>query len=364
MGGVGSVALAARVVLAAVFATAGVAKLFDLKGSRNALQGFGVPMRALWAAAVLLPLAELATAVALLPRASAQWAALAALILTLVFIAAITSALARGKAPDCHCFGQLHSAPAGRATLARNAALAVAAAFVAWRGPGPSIEAWVAARTSAELAAVAFGAGAILLAGLVVRLWRENRGLRRRLGDALSELAAFPSGLPVGARAPGFSLPSVHGETITLEALRARGRSVALVFVSPDCGSCVALFSDLGRWQETLGESLTIAIVSTGSAADNLSAAQDNGADQLLHGGADMLLQKDAEVQRTYRVSATPVMVLVTAAGKIGSAPAFGSIWIESLLRLTLRQAMTFTPGSNAAPSAVTRTGDGSPNGR
>ena len=348
--------LAGRVVLAAVFALAGIAKLFDLKGSRNSLQGFGVPTRLLWAAAVLLPLAELATAVALLPRASAQWGALAALALTLVFIAGISGALARGQAPDCHCFGQLHSAPAGRATLARNAVLAALAAFVAWRGPGMSIEGWVAARTGAELAAAASGVAAVLLAALAVRLWRENRGLRRRLADARSELDALPSGLPVGARAPGFSLPTVHGETVTLEALRARGRPVALVFVAPDCGSCVALLADLGRWQETLGDSLTVAIVSTGSREENLSAAQDNG--------ADMLLQKDGEVMRAYRVSATPVMVLVTPAGRVGSAPAFGSIWIESTLRLTLRQGPT--PATALVPQhpAATRTGDGSPNGR
>ena len=38
--------LGVRIVLAAVFAVAGIAKLLDAAGSRGALEGFGVPRRA------------------------------------------------------------------------------------------------------------------------------------------------------------------------------------------------------------------------------------------------------------------------------------------------------------------------------
>jgi uncharacterized membrane protein YphA (DoxX/SURF4 family) len=73
--------LIARVLLAAVFGVAGVAKLADQKGSRSSLTQFGVPAFAVPAAALLLPLAELACAVALLRASWAWWGAAGALAL-------------------------------------------------------------------------------------------------------------------------------------------------------------------------------------------------------------------------------------------------------------------------------------------
>ncbi len=65
--GMASAVLGARILLAVVFATAGVAKLLDRRGTREALEGFGVPGSPyLWSDPA--PVAELATAVALGPR--------------------------------------------------------------------------------------------------------------------------------------------------------------------------------------------------------------------------------------------------------------------------------------------------------
>jgi uncharacterized membrane protein YphA (DoxX/SURF4 family) len=60
-----SFALVIQLLLAVVFATAGVGKLLDRAGSRTALAAFGVPEAVVPVASVLLPAAELATAVAL-----------------------------------------------------------------------------------------------------------------------------------------------------------------------------------------------------------------------------------------------------------------------------------------------------------
>src|SRR4051812_23759024 len=108
-----TIVLAAQIVLAVVFATAAVGKLLDLKGSRKAMEDFGVPKPLAPFLGTLLPFAELAVAVALIPVPTARWGALVGLVLLTGFIAGIASALRRGKAPDCHCFGQIHSAPAG-----------------------------------------------------------------------------------------------------------------------------------------------------------------------------------------------------------------------------------------------------------
>src|SRR5436190_9813873 len=115
-----TVVVLSRIVLAVVFATAGVGKLLDLEGSRRAVRDFGVPDGLANAAGLLLPIVELAVAVGLIFAPTAQWAGAAALLLLLLFIGGITNALRHGVAPDCHCFGQIHSEPAGKGTLIRN----------------------------------------------------------------------------------------------------------------------------------------------------------------------------------------------------------------------------------------------------
>lgn len=336
----GSVVLVARAVLATVFAIAAVAKLLDRQGSQAALKAFGVPTRALPAAAVLLPIVELATAAALIPASSARSAAAAALVLLLAFIAAIAAALVRGEAPDCHCFGQLHSAPAGRGALVRNALLAAAAGIVVWSGPGPAIHASVT-----ELTAVVSTGAAVLLLWTVTQMRRRHERLQAELVEAHAQLAAFPPGLPVGTKAPSFALASVRGESVTLEALCARGLPVALMFVSPDCGPCEMLFPELARWQGTVMDGLTIAVISRGDLAANLAA---------VHGhDAEVLLQEDYEVMRRYRVGGTPAMVVVTSDGRIASAPAAGGIMIESLVRLTLRRSRPSIDRAASSPQRV-----------
>ncbi|MBA2714248.1 MAG: hypothetical protein H0U55_11945, partial [Rubrobacteraceae bacterium] len=147
--------LMTRLVLALVFAVAGAAKLADREGSRQAIVDFGVPAALAAPLGLLLPLAELAVAATLLPASTAWWGALGALALLSLFLVGITYNLARGRTPDCHCFGQLHSAPAGWKTLARNAVLAAVAGFVLWEGyeggTGPSALAWLGALSTAQL---------------------------------------------------------------------------------------------------------------------------------------------------------------------------------------------------------------------
>src|SRR5437588_12443412 len=119
-----AVLIGVRMALIVVFAVAAVAKLADSAGSRRALEAFGVPPLFVSAAAIALPLLEL-TAVALLAvAATAQAGAALALALLISFMGGIVTARRHGAAPECRCFGQLHSRPAGRETAARNAVLA------------------------------------------------------------------------------------------------------------------------------------------------------------------------------------------------------------------------------------------------
>ena len=89
----------ARLLLAGVFAVAGIAKLLDREGSRQAVIDFGVPVRFALSVATLLPIAELVVAALLLFKATAWYGGIGASGLLLAFLAAIAISMARGKHP-------------------------------------------------------------------------------------------------------------------------------------------------------------------------------------------------------------------------------------------------------------------------
>jgi hypothetical protein len=189
--------LVARIVLACVFFLAAVSKLADLAGSRRAAAAFGVPDRFAGVVGVGLPLCELAVAVALVPAGSARFGALGALVLVAGFLVVISSALVRGETPDCHCFGQVHSAPVGWRTLARNAGLLAVAGFVAvagWDHAGRPRSIGGALQPPPRVAAGRPGRY-----GRVVRLarsadWRVRRGSRKALPTAARKVSISPWG--------------------------------------------------------------------------------------------------------------------------------------------------------------------------
>jgi len=325
-----SAVLAARLLLALVFAVAGVAKLLDLEGSREALRGFGVADRLARVLGALVPLAELSVAVALVFHPTALWGAVGAFVLLATFSAGIANALRRGRKPDCHCFGQLHSAPAGRETLARNIGLAALAGFVAVEGPGPSAADWVADRTPAELVAIGTATAAIALAALSLRLWADKRRLKQSLDSAYAALDEVPVGLPVGAPAPAFALSAARGEGQSLDDLLATGLPVLVVFVDPGCGPCKELMPKLGRWQATLAQRLPIAVIGRGDREEHRRQSEKFG--------VHVLIDEDSKVAGAYRLRDTPAAVLVGPDGRLASDPVNSGFQIEGLIRMSLRR--------------------------
>src|SRR5438552_369215 len=88
-----------------------------------------------------------------------------------------------------------------------------------------------------------------VLGWIVLQILRQQGRLLVRI-EALEALLATKgmapeadadtSGLSIGVVAPAFSLSGLHGEGLTLEALRAPGKPVLLVFSDPSCGPCTA----------------------------------------------------------------------------------------------------------------------------
>ena len=181
--------LVARLVLAAVFAVAGAAKLADRDDARRTLRGFEVPAALVAPLALLVPGAELATAGALLATPTVVAGAVAAIVLLTAFSAAIAVAIARGRQVQCTCFGRLYSAMVSRRTLARNGLLLAGAAFVlvgALSRPATSATDWITGLSGWQAAAFAQGALCWQLLRQNGRLWRALHELERRLGTEVS----------------------------------------------------------------------------------------------------------------------------------------------------------------------------------
>lgn len=243
--------LLARVLLTGIFGLAAVTKLANLAGSTGAMRNFGLPRRLAITAGIALPVAELAVAVTLIPRAWAWWGALGAAVLLVTLIVGIAVNLALGRAPYCHCVGQLHSAPVGWPTVARNSALAAVAAFILWQGrddPGPSMVAWAGELSTIEAVTLGIGLLALALVAVVgwltVQLLRQNGRLLIRIevleaarsqggqlaGTARPRTNAPEAGPPVGTKASASSIPSVGApapaSTIPLHPIPSNGSAM------------------------------------------------------------------------------------------------------------------------------------------
>jgi len=316
--------LSMRCLLAVVFIVAAIGKLLDLEGSRRALVEFGVPFRAARVGGVVLPVAELAVAIAMLFVPTARWGAAGALLLLLAFSAGVARAMSRGEAPDCHCFGQIHSEPAGRSTLIRNAVLAAASAFVVVAGPGPSLDGALGTLHGAQIALVAMSVLAAVLAGAVAQLWADRRRLRAELNAA--QAAELPPGLPRGTPAPAFELAAVRGMAGSLAELSEQAGPTVLVFLSTGCGPCQTLLPSLAHWQDALSGSVTVAAIFEGAREEVERVSAE-------HELSPVLAQKEQETFGLYALRATPSAVLIGAHGTIAGAPAEGVAAIEALIR-------------------------------
>ena len=98
-------------VLAAFFVVAGIAKVADPPGFAHEIHNYGiVPGFAVNAMALVLPWLEIVVGLALFAGIAKRTAARILAFLLVVFIAALSVNLARGKPVDCGCFGS-SSAP-------------------------------------------------------------------------------------------------------------------------------------------------------------------------------------------------------------------------------------------------------------
>ena len=332
-----------RLILFAIFALAGIGKLLDLKGSEKAVKAFGTPEEFAKFFAVGLPFAEIVFAGCLLFVETSWVGAIGAELLLLTFIGGMIWQLAKGNAPDCHCFGAIHSEPVSRKSLIRNVVFAVLAFVLILSGKsnqGADLFDSTANSEGNFMTVILSLATVGLLAAVVFYLKRiseQQTQIMRRIEilevtaldggrEVLREDVAAPTtGLPIGAPAPDFVLPDVNNKQISFENLLMQAKPMLFLFVSPTCKPCAALLPEIEKWQTELKGKLNFIFVSSGSVKDNLDKFAGSTLKQVL-------LQKDREVALQFGAEWTPTAVLVNNDGTMASRAAVGDKAIRELI--------------------------------
>lgn len=327
-----------RILLAGIFALAGVAKFLDLKGSRKAFMDFGIPQGLAMPGAIALSIAEIVIAGLFLSVKTSWYAAIGASFLLLLFVIQMSYQLARGNAPDCHCFGQIHSEPVSTTSVVRNIIFVVPAIFLVLRGENNQGYSLLDPRV--DLIQLVFGTVvvALLLAAIfaVRKISQQQTEIMRRI--ELMELVARDGtqveredvvsphdGLPIGAVVADFELPGLDGKVVSLSDLRSSGKPVLFLYVSPSCSPCKALVPEFETWQRELGDKLQIVFLSSGSREENIE--KFGGESQ-----KTILMQKHREVADLLKAQWTPTAVLMNANGRIASHAAAGDSAIRELV--------------------------------
>ena len=132
------VSTGARLVLGGVFLVAGGLKVIDPQSSVAAVRAYRLlPSSLVTIVGWGLPFAEIALGVLLLAGVATRLVAVASAVLLLVFIAAVTSAAARGLSIDCGCFGGGGDVAPGQTAygteIVRDVGLLLLAAWLVWQ---------------------------------------------------------------------------------------------------------------------------------------------------------------------------------------------------------------------------------------
>jgi thiol-disulfide isomerase/thioredoxin len=302
-----------RLALMGIFGIAGITKLLDQRGTREAVENFGAPKSLAPTIALVLPFVELLIAAGLLFSTSVWWSALAALLVLGLFIFAISANLLRGQTHDCHCFGQLYSRPLGWPTLARNIVFTIGAVFLLQQAAGTSVPTLVEVLGAWQLTLLM--AAFVAVVGFAIYLQRRSA----------NKTSPVYEGLPIDSIAPPFELEAYAGGTKSLAHMLAYGKPLLLIFTNPKCSPCIVLFQEIKDWQESHDDQLTIALITRGTVKDNFVNIARNG---LGH----VLFQGEQDVAQQYRAQGTPTAIVINPNGRIASPVAGGAGDIRKLL--------------------------------
>ncbi len=342
-----------------IFTVAGLSKLVDPTGSRKAVTDFGVPASLASVAAVILPVVEIVIAAFLLFPSVSWFGAIGSAALLTLFLAGMVYQMVQGNAPDCHCFGQLHSEPIGKSSLIRNLIFLIPAVVLIYKGRvDQGLSLTNIDRDSLQLILVLI---AVLLLGFAIDLLRrisakqDNFARRIEVMELISKDGAEVErqeagnprdGLPMGAPLPDFVLADARGGTFSTGMFAKRGRPALFFFVSPTCNPCQALVPELDSWQAELDGKVDIILVSSGKPKENLQKFEGERPKHIL-------LDEKREFAESVKAKWTPGALFVGASGKVASDIATGDVEIRKLVERIKSEDLSslFTYFANGKPN-------------
>ncbi|MGQ0543427.1 MAG: MauE/DoxX family redox-associated membrane protein [Blastocatellia bacterium] len=327
-----------RLFLFGVFALAGIGKLLDLTGAIKSVKDFGLPEIFAKPVAYFLPFIELTIAILLLFVSTSWFGSVVGLLLLLAFVGAMIYQVAKGNAPDCHCFGQIHSEPVGKSSIFRNVGFVLLALFLTAQGRGN--QGLSLAQNEYDLTQTILILAILMLAAVALfylkQILENQAKILRRI--ELLELIANDGvpvnrddagnpdeGLPIGAPFPDFELPDAEGKIATLNNLIAKTKPMLLFFVGPECVPCNAMLPEICEWRDELSDKINFVFISKGRAEDNI---------EKFGGDWDIvpIIQKEREVANVVGAKWTPTALFVNSEGMIASHLAAGDVSIRELV--------------------------------
>lgn len=333
-----------QVALAAVFIISAVAKARNVRRTAETITLLGVPQRWSTAVAIGLPTAELVAAALLISPFASPAGGVAAFALLTLFTVVVGRQLAKGRRPDCGCFGAFGPDRIGPSTLLRNGVLMAMAAFVALAALKRSSETtlaspsrWLAEQPIERLAAGVVGLVVLAVIGWLAWLCSELLRQQGRLLIRLEHLehqilgvtTGVEAGLPVGAPTPNSPVYGLDGRFVRLDEVENGGRSVLLLFTDPHCGPCNTILPDIAVWQRDYADALMVTVLVAGSSDFTWPAISE-------HGIENVFLIRESPVMTDYHVLGTPSGLLVDKDGTVAAPVATGVPQLRDLVSVTV----------------------------
>lgn len=328
-----------RIFLFAVFVVAAIGKFLDLEGAEKSVKAFGTPPDLAKTFAVLIPFAEFVFAICLFFTSVSWLGAIGVFGFLIIFIGGMIVQIRAGNAPDCHCFGAIHSEPVSKKSLIRNVVFALFALVLIIQGRENQGLSFTEMNNEFAMQFI-FGLAIVAALGAVIfylkKISEQQNQIMRRI-DVLEyvshegkeverENVANPlDALPIGAIAPDFKLENaISGREVLFEHLLMEGKPLLFFFVHPNCTPCGALLPEIKLWREELDARFTTVLISGGTVEENRIKFENFF--------KYVLVQKDKEVSELYFGVWSPTALVVSNEGYIASRPAVGDAAIRALI--------------------------------
>lgn len=318
--------LVCALILAGVLFAASIAKLLDRDKTTKSLVAFGIPTEIAPIFSVILPTAELLTAILLVVSPTIWIGGLISTVMMLGFTGVVAVSLYYGKHPACACFGEFSADEISYKTVIRNLWLVILAISVLigyWDGEGRTIGQLVQRIGSSENALGVLSL--VSLIGVAINLWINAHLLVQYGGLSLAMLPQKnQEGLKTGERISEFLFQRNDDIPKRSADLFDKRPRVHLIFVDALCRYCNDVYEYL---RSDLPEEKLRDVVIVGS-GDREILLQKIGSEL----SNFMVYDVEDTAKKSLMVNGTPTLVTIDSNGTVVSEYSVGAAEIRNAL--------------------------------